>query len=155
MKSNLLLRPMWHQLPGRVQAQVFVGMLAYALGESPRPPAASRRVDDPHSEARPTSSEEFAERSPDESGRSSAASARCAHQRRPLDHAGWPIAFAGGPPTVASPRYDSGRVARPNAEQADLPTALKLTLPERLCTERDVTDSSLPGLAIEKTPPER
>jgi transposase len=31
MKSNLLLRPIWHQSSGRVQAHVFVCVLAYAL----------------------------------------------------------------------------------------------------------------------------
>ena len=45
------------------------------------------------------------------------------------------------------------RVARPNAEQAALLTALKLTLPERLCPDREVTDPSNLGLPIERTPP--
>jgi len=31
MKSHLLLRPMWHQHAGRIQAHVFVCVLAYAL----------------------------------------------------------------------------------------------------------------------------
>ena len=45
------------------------------------------------------------------------------------------------------------RVARPNGEQAELLAALKLTLPERLCADRDVTDPSKLGLPIEGTPP--
>ena len=45
------------------------------------------------------------------------------------------------------------RVARPNAEQVDLLAALKLTLPERLCADRDVTDAKSFRLPIERTPP--
>ncbi len=45
------------------------------------------------------------------------------------------------------------RVTRPNGEQAELLAALKLTLPERLCADRDVTDPSNLGLPIEGTPP--
>lgn len=44
------------------------------------------------------------------------------------------------------------RIARPNGEQAELLAALKLTLPERLCADRDVTDPSTLGLPIERTP---
>jgi len=45
------------------------------------------------------------------------------------------------------------RVARPSGEQAELLAALKLTLPERLCADRDVTDSHSFRLPIERTPP--
>ena len=45
------------------------------------------------------------------------------------------------------------RVARPNAEQAALLTALKLTLPERLCVDREVPDPCALGLPTERTPP--
>ena len=45
------------------------------------------------------------------------------------------------------------RVARPNGEQAELLAALKLTLPERLCADHDVTDSNSFRLPIERTPP--
>ena len=45
------------------------------------------------------------------------------------------------------------RVARPNAEQVDLLAALKLTLPERLFADRDVTDSNSFRLPIGRTPP--
>ncbi len=45
------------------------------------------------------------------------------------------------------------RVARPHAEQAELLAALKLTLPERLCADRDVTDPSALGLPTERLPP--
>lgn len=31
MKTHLLLRPMWHQVAGRVQAHIFVCVLAYTL----------------------------------------------------------------------------------------------------------------------------
>jgi hypothetical protein len=34
---------------------------------------------------------------------------------------------------------DPCRVARPNAEQAEIITALDLSLPERICADRDVT----------------
>ncbi len=45
------------------------------------------------------------------------------------------------------------RVARPNGKQAELLAALKLTLPERLCADREGTDPSNLGLPIERTPP--
>jgi len=44
------------------------------------------------------------------------------------------------------------RVARPNPNQAELPAALKLTLPERLCADHDVTDPEALGLPTERVP---
>ena len=44
------------------------------------------------------------------------------------------------------------RVARPNPTQAELLAALKLTLPERLCADRDVTDLEALGLPTERVP---
>ena len=45
------------------------------------------------------------------------------------------------------------RVVRPNDEQAELLAAFKLTLPERLFADRDVTDSNSFRLPTERTPP--
>ena len=44
------------------------------------------------------------------------------------------------------------RVARPNPTQNELLTALKLTLPERLCADREVADLHALGLPTERTP---
>jgi hypothetical protein len=62
--------------------------------------------------------------------------------------------------TVAGRTLRLRRVARPNGEQAELLSrlkaslaALKLTLPERLCADRDVTDPNSLRLPTERTPP--
>ena len=46
------------------------------------------------------------------------------------------------------------RVARPNAQQAELLAALRLTLPERLYADPDVTDSAALGWPSERTEPQ-
>ncbi|NLX23827.1 MAG: hypothetical protein GXY55_19415 [Phycisphaerae bacterium] len=43
------------------------------------------------------------------------------------------------------------RVARPNGKQAELLNALSLSLPERLCADRDITDEA--SLAIAQSNP--
>jgi len=42
-------------------------------------------------------------------------------------------------------------VARPNGKQAELLNALSLSLPERLCADRDITDEA--SLAIAQSKP--
>ena len=44
---------------------------------------------------------------------------------------------------------------RPNAKQPELLAALTLTLPERLCADRDVTDIQELGLPTERAPLKR
>ncbi len=140
MKSNLLLRPMWHQLSGRVQAHVFVCVLAYALWKAldhllHRSGLMTRiRKPDPH---RPNAS-------PKDRPMSPAAALRLLHDVPIGD-----ILLT----TVEGRTLRLRRVARPNGEQAELLAALKLTLPERLCADREVTDPSNLGLPIEGTPP--
>lgn len=139
MKSNLLLRPMWHQLSGRVQAHVFVCVLAYALWKALdhmvhrtalmthiRKPDLRR----PHA-------------SPKDRPMSPGAALRLLHDVPIGD-----ILLT----TVEGRTLRLRRIARPNGEQAELLAALKLTLPERLCADRDVTDPSNLGLPIERTP---
>jgi transposase len=140
MKSNLLLRPMWHQLSGRVQAHVFVCVLAYALWKAldhllHRSGLMTRiRKPDPR---RPNAS-------PKDRPMSPAAALQLLH--------GVPIGDI-LLSTVEDRILRLRRVARPNGEQAELLAALKLTLPERLCADRDVTDSNSFRLPIERTPP--
>jgi len=140
MKSHLLLRPMWHQLSGRVQAHVFVCVLAYALWKAldhllhQAGLMTCIRKPDPH---RPNAS-------PKDRPMSPAAALRLLHDVPIGD-----ILLT----TVEGRTLRLRRVARPNAEQVDLLAALKLTLPERLCADRDVTDANSFRLPTERTPP--
>ena len=140
MKSNLLLRPMWHQLSGRVQAHVFVCVLAYALWKAldhmlqQAAMMTHIRKPDPR---RPNAS-------PKDRPMSPAAALRLLHDVPIGD-----ILLT----TVEGRTLRLRRVARPNAEQAALLAALELTLPERLCADRDVTDPSRFGLPTDRTPP--
>ena len=140
MKSNLLLRPMWHQLSGRVQAHVFVGVLAYALWK-----ALDHML---HRAAVVTHIRKPDPRRPDASPKdrpmSPGAALRLLHDVPIGD-----ILLT----TVEGRTLRLRRVARPNAEQAALLAALELTLPERLCADRDVTDPSRFGLPTDRTPP--
>jgi len=140
MKSHLLLRPMWHQLSGRVQAHVFVCVLAYALWKAldhllHRSGLMTHiRKPDPQ---RPNAS-------PKDRPMSPAAALRLLHDVPIGD-----ILLT----TVEGRTLRLRRVARPNGAQAELLAALQLTLPERLCADRDVTDSNNFCLPIERTPP--
>lgn len=140
MKSNLLLRPMWHQLSGRVQAHVFVCVLAYALWKALdhmlHRTALMTHIRKPHPRR--------LHASPKDRPMSPAAALRVLHDVPIGD-----ILLT----TVEGRTLRLRRIARPNGEQAELLTALKLTLPERLCADREVTDPSNLGLPIERTPP--
>ncbi len=140
MKSHLLLRPMWHQLSGRIQAHVFVCVRAYALWKAldhilhHAGLMTHIHKPDPH---RPNAS-------PRDRPRSPAAALRLLHDVPIGD-----ILLT----TVEGRTLRLRRVARPNDEQAELLAALKLTLPERLCADRDVTDANAFRLPTEGTPP--
>ena len=140
MKSHLLLRPMWHQLSGRVQAHVFVCVLAYALWKALdhllHGVGLMTRIHKPDLR-RPNAS-------PKDRPMSPAAALRLLHDVPIGD-----ILLT----TVEGRTLRLRRVARPNAEQVDLLAALKLTLPERLCADRDVTDANNFRLPTERTPP--
>lgn len=137
MKSHLLLRPMWHQLSGRVQAHVFVCVLAYALWKALDHLLHHARLmtpihkPDPH---RPRSS-------PKDRPMSPAAALRLLHDVPIGD-----ILLT----TVDGRTLRLRRVARPNPEQAELLTGLKLKLPERICADREATNPAAFGLPTER-----
>ena len=123
LKSELLLRPIWHHLDGRVEAHIFVCVLAYALWKTldhlskraglqtlihkpdPRRPNASPKP-------RPMTPEVIL---------------RELSQIQIGD-----ILLE----TTAGQTLALRRVARPNAEQARILAALNLSLPERLSPDR-------------------
>ena len=137
MKSNLLLRPMWHQRPERITAHVFVCVLAYALWKALAHMLAHAglktriRKHDPDNPAG----------EPPDRPMSSAAALKMLHDVQIGD-----ILLE----TVEGRKLRLRRVARPNAEQAEIIAALGLCLPERLCADRDVTPSEF---ATEPPPP--
>lgn len=137
MKSHLLLRPMWHQSSGRVQAHIFICVLAYALwkaldhmlGQAGMLTRIRKR------EAR----EKWA--SPKDRRMSPAVALRILHDVQIGD-----ILLT----TVDGRKLRLRRVARPNAEQAELLVGLKLSLPERICADREMTtDPQAVGLPSE------
>jgi transposase len=127
MKSHLLLRPMWHQYPGRIQAHVFVCVLAYALwkamdhllGQAGAMTRIRKLAEQPKTA------------SPRDRRMSPAAALRLLHDVLIGD-----ILLK----TTEGRTLRLRRVARPNAEQAELLASLKLTLPERICADRDMTE---------------
>lgn len=126
MKSNLLLRPMWHRYPQRITGHVFVCVLAYALWK-----ALAHMLANAGLKTRVCKRE--AEDSPcDRPDRpmSPAVALKMLHDVQIGD-----ILLE----TVEGRKLRLRRVARPNAEQAEIITALGLCLPERLCADRDVT----------------
>ncbi|MEK7756866.1 MAG: IS1634 family transposase [Planctomycetota bacterium] len=139
MKSHLLLRPMWHQLSGRIQAHVFVCVLAYALWKALahmlHHAGLMTHIGKPDPD-RPNAS-------PQDPPMSPAVALRLLHDVSIGD-----ILLT----TVDGRTLRLRRVARPNPTQTELLTALKLTLPERLCADRDVTDPESLGLPSERVP---
>jgi transposase len=124
LKSELCLRPVWHQYSGRVQAHVFVCVLAYALWKTldhlakqaglmtlihkPSEPRYGKAVPKP----RPMTPAVILR----ELGR--------------IQIGDIVLETTDGRSLLLR------RVARPNAEQKRILTALKLELPERLCPDR-------------------
>jgi transposase len=131
MKSHLLLRPMWHHLAQRIQAHVFICVLAYALWKALdhrlRQAGAMTRIRKPDTRRK--------EASPQDRPMSPAAALRMLHDVPIGD-----ILLK----TTDDRMLRLRRVARPNAEQAELLAGLKLTLPERICADRDVTETNPP-----------
>jgi transposase len=126
MKSNLLLRPMWHQKSERIQAHVFVCVLAYALWK-----ALGYMLDNAGVQTR------IRKKDPDDPGggpsdrpMSPAVALKMLHDVQIGD-----ILLE----TVEGRKLRLRRVARPNVEQAEIIAALGLSLPDRLCADRDVT----------------
>ena len=131
MKSHLLLRPMWHHLAQRIQAHVFICVLAYvlwkALDHLLRQAGAMTRIRKPDARRKQVS--------PQDRPMSPAAALRCLH--------GVPIGDI-LLKTTDGQTLRLRRVARSNAEQAELLAGLKLTLSERICADRDVTETDAP-----------
>ncbi len=127
MKSHLLLRPMWHQLGGRICAHIFVCVLAYvlwkALDHLLRQAGAMTRIHKPDGRRKHAS--------PQDRRMSPAVALRLLHDVQIGD-----ILLE----TVEGRKLRLRRVARPNEEQAELLAGLRLTLPERLCADRDATE---------------
>ena len=126
MKSNLLLRPMWHQKSDRIEAHVFVCVLAYALWK-----ALAHMLQNAGMKTR------IRKKDPDDSGAgpqdrpmSPAVALKLLHDVQIGD-----ILLE----TVQGRTLRLRRVARPNPEQAQIIAALGLSLPERICADRDVT----------------
>jgi hypothetical protein len=130
MKSHLLLRPMWHQYPGRIQAHVFVCVLAYALWKALDHLLGQAGV---MTHIR-KSSEQPRTASPRDRRMSPAAALRLLHDVLIGD-----ILLK----TTEGRTLRLRRVARPNPEQVELLAGLKLTLPERICADREVPNDSL------------
>jgi transposase len=141
MKSHLLLRPMWHHRAGRIQAHVFICVLAYALWKALdhllRQAGLMTRIR--------KRDEEDKEGSPQDRPMSPAAALRLLHDVQIGD-----ILLK----TTDDRTLRLRRVARPNAEQAELLAGLKLTLPERICADRDVTTPYVEPPSARSTPPE-
>ena len=127
MKSHLLLRPMWHRLAGRVRAHVFVCVVAYALWKAldhllKRAGLMTRirKVD-----------EFYGEDGPQDRRMSAAAALRILRRIRIGD-----ILLD----TTEDRKLRLRRVARHDEEQPERLARLKVTLPERVCADCDVTD---------------
>ena len=126
MKSDLLLRPMWHQYAHRIQAHIFVCVLAYvlwkALDHLLRRAGLMTRIRKP--------GEQWGPAAPQDRPMSSAAALRLLHDVQIGD-----ILLT----TVEGRQLRLRRVARPHGEQAELLEGLGLTIPERICADCDVT----------------
>jgi transposase len=128
MKTDLLLRPMWHQLAHRVQAHIFVCVLAYALWKA---------LD--HLLKRAGTMTRIHKRdlrrgkaSPQDRPMSPAVALRIMHKVQIGD-----ILLE----TTDGRQLRLRRVARPDQEQAELLAGLNLILPERICADVEVTES--------------
>jgi transposase len=126
MKSNLLLRPMWHQRAERITAHVFVCVLAYALWK-----ALAHMLINAGLKTRVRKKEsDDADGGPADRPMSPAMALKMMHDVQIGD-----ILLE----TVEGRKLRLRRVARPSAEQAEIIAALGLTLPERICADRDMT----------------
>ena len=129
LKSQELLRPIWHHFAGRVQAHVFVCVLAYLLWktlEHKLRAAGLMNVIRKPDQRRGQSA-------PQDRPLSVAVALQRLHDIQIGD-----ILLE----TVDGLKLVLRRVARPNPEQAELLAALKLELPERLMADREASPSA-------------
>ena len=124
MKSQEQLRPIWHQLGNRVKSHVFVCVLAYALWK-----ALEQMLKRTGLMTRIRKPDERGKAAPQDRPMSVAAALRLMHDIQIGD-----ILLE----TVDGRTLRLRRVARPNAEQAELLAALKLELPEQLCEDTEI-----------------
>ena len=132
MKSNLLLRPMWHQKSDRIEAHVFVCVLAYALWKALAHLLGNAGIKTRIRKKDPDDRES----GPQDRPMSPAIALKLLHDVQIGD-----ILLE----TVAGRTLRLRRVARPNPEQAEIIAALGLSLPERICADRDVTPREFTG----------
>jgi transposase len=131
MKSNLLLRPMWHQRSERIQAHIFVCVLAYTLWK-----ALAHMLQNAGMKTRIRKKDpEDPGSGPQDRPMSPAVALKMLHDVQIGD-----IMLE----TIEGRKLRLRRVARPNAEQAEVIAALGFTLPERICADRDVTPQDFP-----------
>ncbi len=123
LKSHLLLRPVWHHYSGRVQAHVFICVLAYALWKT---------LD--HLATRGGLQTEV--RKPDPNRPQASPQARPMTPEVILRELGRIKIGDIVMETTEGQRLALRRVARPDAEQKRILTALQLEVPERLSPDR-------------------
>jgi transposase len=121
LKSELLLRPVWHQYPDRVEAHVLICVLAYALWKTLDHLAKQANLQTVVKKA-----------DPDAEGNTPRPLTPEAILRELANIKLGDILLE----STDGKQLVLTRVARPNAEQARILEALKLTLPERLSPDR-------------------
>lgn len=132
MKSHLLMRPMWHQTAERIQAHIFVCVMAYALWKALDHLLARSGLMIRSRKQDPESSSSV----PADHRMSPAMALQLMHDVQIGD-----ILLE----TVEGRKLRLRRVARPKPEQTELLAALKLSLPERLTDHEDPTDENAPA----------
>lgn len=125
LKSELLLRPVWHHHSGRKEAHVMICVLAYALWKT---------LDHLSKQA----GLETAVRKPDEKRPESSPRPRPMTPEVVLRELGALQIGDVHLETTEGRKLMLRRVARPNPEQARVLAALKLTVPERLTPDREM-----------------
>jgi transposase len=123
LKSHLLLRPIWHHYSGRTQAHIFVCVLAYALWKTLDHLAKRANL-------------ETLIHKPDPRRGNAAPKPRPMSPEVILRELGQIRIGDILMKTTAGQQLAMRRVARPNAEQQRILTALGLQLPERLSADR-------------------
>jgi transposase len=123
LKSQLLLRPIWHQYSGRVEAHIFICVLAYALWKTLDHLAKQAKL-------------QTEIRKPDATRPRGTPQARPMTPEVILRELGKIRIGDILMETTEGQQLALRRVARPDAEQKRILAALKLTLPERLSPDR-------------------
>ena len=123
---------MWHRKSERIQGHVFVCVLAYALWKALAHMLADAGVQTRIRKKDPDNPDS----GPQDRPMGPAVALKMLHDVQIGD-----ILLE----TVEGRKLRLRRVARPNAEQAEIIAALGFSLPERLCADRDVTPKEFPS----------